>query len=87
MTFSWIKPIKDAFENRLMSTSLAVTVVNLVVGAVGRIPAENIQNSRAPYLDKVLWNVMIVGANTLVLSLIVGKNISLLVLFIINCQC
>ena len=87
MTFSWIKPIKDAFENRLMSTSLAVTVVNLVVGAVGRIPAENIQNSRSPYLDKVLWNVMIVGANTLVLSLIVGKNISLLVLFIINCQC
>lgn len=89
MTFSWIKPIKDAFENRLMSTSLAVTVVNLVVGAVGRIPAENIQNSKAPYLDKALWNVMIVGPNTLVISLIVGKFISLLhvVLFIINCQC
>ena len=75
MTFSWIKPIQDAFENRLMSTSLAVTVVNLAVGAVGRIPAENIQNSSDPYLDKVLWNVMIVGANTLVLSLIIGKII------------
>ena len=77
MTFSWIKPIQDAFENRLMSTSLAVTVVNLAVGAVGRIPAENIQNSSDPYLDKVLWNVMIVGANTLVLSLIIGKIILL----------
>ena len=77
MTFSWIKPIKDPFENRLMSTSLVVTVVNLAVGAVGRIPAEHIQNSSDPYLDKVLSNVMIVGANTLVLSLIVGKIILL----------
>ena len=87
ITFSWIKPIRDAFENRLMSTSLAVTVVNLVVGAVGRIPKENIQTSSDPYLDKVLWNVMIVGANTLVLSLIVGKIISLIALFIIQSHC
>lgn len=87
MTFSWIKPINNAFENRLMSTSLAVTVVNLAVGAVGRIPAENIQNSSDPYLDKVLWNVMIVAANTLVLCLIVGKIILLPFLFKIKCQC
>ena len=73
--FSWIKPIKDLFENRLMSTSLAVTVVNLAVGAVSRIPAENIQHSSDPYMDKVSWNVLVIGANTLVFSLIVGKII------------
>ena len=78
MIFSWIKPIQDGFENRLMSTSLAVTVVNLAVGAVSRIPAENIQHSGDPYMDKVLWNVLVVGANTLVFSLIVGKIKSLI---------
>ncbi|KAL9955905.1 hypothetical protein ACROYT_G037304 [Oculina patagonica] len=73
MVFSWIKPIQDFFENRLMSTSLAVTVVNLAVGAVSRIPAENIPNLSDPYMDRVLWNVLVIGANTLVFSLIVAQ--------------
>ena len=45
MLFSWMKPIRDASENRLMATSLAVTLFNLGVGAVSRIPAENISTS------------------------------------------
>ena len=57
MTFSWIKPIKDVTENRLMATSLAVTVVNLGVGAVSRIPAENISASGDAYTDTVLFKV------------------------------
>ena len=40
--FSWIKLIRELTENRLMATSLAVAVFNLGVGAVSRIPAENI---------------------------------------------
>ena len=73
MTFSWIKPIKDVTENRLMATSLAITVVNLGVGAVSRIPAENISASGDAYTDAVLFKVLIFGANTLVIGLLVGK--------------
>lgn len=40
--FAWIRPIQDAFENRLMTTSIAVTVFNLGVGAVSKIPAEKL---------------------------------------------
>ena len=74
MLFCWIKPIQDAFENRLMSTSLAVTVVNLGIGAVSRIPAENIPNPIDRYTDEVIMKKLIFGANTLVIGLIVGKN-------------
>ena len=42
--FCWIKPVQDPFENKLMSTSLAVTIVNLGIGAVSRIPAENVSS-------------------------------------------
>lgn len=40
--FAWIRLIQDAFENRLMTTSIAVTVFNLGVGAVSKIPAEKL---------------------------------------------
>ncbi len=73
MLFCWFKPIQDAFENRLMSTSLAVTVVNLGIGAVSRIPAENIPESIDRYTDAVILKILILGANTLVIGLLVGK--------------
>ena len=73
MTFSWIKPIKDVTENRLMATSLAVTVVNLGIGAVSRIPTENIPASSDAYTDAVLFKVLIFGANTSVIGLLLGK--------------
>jgi len=71
--FSWMKPIKDVTENRLMATSLAVTVVNLAIGAVSRIPAENISATVDSYTDSVLFKVLVLGANTLVIGLLVGK--------------
>ena len=74
MLFCWVKPTEDAFENRLMSTSLAVTVVNLGIGAVSRIPAENIPNPIDRYTDEVVIKILIFGSNTLVIGLIVGKN-------------
>ena len=71
--FCWVKPIQDAFENRLMSTSLAVTVVNLGIGAVSRIPAENIPDLTYLDTEAVTYKILIIGANTLVIGLLVGK--------------
>ena len=75
MLFSWIKPIADVTENRLMATSLAVTVVNLGVGAVSRIPAENISASIDTDMDAVSLKILIFGANSLVILQLVGKII------------
>jgi len=73
MLFCWVKPIHDVFENRLMSTSLAVTVVNLGVGAVSRIPAEIIPGAVDRDTDAMAMNVFLLGANSLVIGLLVGK--------------
>ena len=71
--FCWMKPIQDGFENRMMSTSLAVTVFNLAIGAVSRIPAENVSSSSEPYMEGVILNMLVVGANALVIGLLVCK--------------
>ncbi len=73
MLFSWNTPIRNVVENRLMASSLAVTVVNLGIGAVSRIPAENIPSSVNPYTDAMLFKFLVLGANTLVIGLLVGK--------------
>ena len=71
--FSWMKPIQDTFENRVMSASLAVTVVNLGMGAVSRIPAENLPDTDR-YTDAVVLKILILGSNTSVIGLLVGKS-------------
>ena len=71
--FCWMKPIQDGFENRMMSISLAVTVFNLAIGAVSKIPAENVSSSSEPYMDGAIFNVLVVGANVLVIGLLVCK--------------
>ena len=68
-----MKPIKDASENMLMSASLAVTVVNLGIGAVSRIPAENVSNIVDKHKDAIAMKILILGANTLVIGLIIGE--------------
>ena len=73
VVFSWMEPIQDVFENRLMTTSLAVTVVNLGIGAVSRIPAENIPGSIDSYVDTVVLKTLVIGANTLVITLVFGE--------------
>ena len=83
--FSWMKPIADATENRLMATSLAVTVVNLGIGAVSRIPSENIANSADTYMDALLFKLLVLGANTLVIGLLAGKIIPSILLKAIIC--
>ena len=75
MLFCWMKPIQEGFENRMMSASLAVTVFNLAIGAVSRIPAENISSSSEPYTEAILFKVLLLGANTLVIGLLAGKSL------------
>ncbi|XP_078374468.1 uncharacterized protein LOC144658016 [Oculina patagonica] len=70
MVFSWVEPIKYGFENKMMSISLAVTVFNLAIGAVSRIPAENISSSSEPNMETFLFNLLVLGANTLVIGLL-----------------
>lgn len=74
--------MQDAFENRLMCTSLAVTIVNLAVGAVSRIPAEDIPDADEAYTDAVLFKLLVVGANTSVIGLLVGKKTPLILFFL-----
>ena len=75
MLFAYVRPIQGEFGNRLMTTSLAVTVVNLAIGAVSRIPAENIPVSIDPLSETVLFKILVLGANTLVIGLLVGRII------------
>ena len=74
VVFSFVSPIQDVVENRLMVTSIAVTVVNLGIGAVSRIPAENVPGSDDSYSDAMLFKILVIGANTLVIGLLAGKE-------------
>ncbi|KAL9976947.1 hypothetical protein ACROYT_G014294 [Oculina patagonica] len=69
--FAWVKPLQDATENRLMTTSLAVTVVNLVIGAVSKIPAEYVTSWIGPETDALLFKILVFAANSLVIGQLV----------------
>ncbi|XP_078383875.1 uncharacterized protein LOC144666341 [Oculina patagonica] len=69
--FAWMKPLQDAMENRLMTTSLAVTVVNLVVGAVSKIPSEYVTGWMGPDTDALLFKILVFVANSLVIGQLV----------------
>ena len=71
--FAYKRPIVDPFENKLMLSSLAVTSVNLGIGAVSRIPKEGIPSSIDPYQDNIMFNALVFGANSLVIGLLVGE--------------
>ena len=72
--FAYKRPIADPFENRLMLISLAVTFVNLGIGAVSKIPKENIPASIDPYVDTIMFKMLVFGANCLVIGLPTGKQ-------------
>lgn len=72
--FCWMKPIQSGFENKMMSASLAVTVFNVAIGAVSKIPAEDITSSSSgAYTEAVFFNVLVLSANTLVIGLLACK--------------
>lgn len=74
--FAWNLPIRDAFENQLMTTSIAVTIFNLGIGVISKIPTENVPTKTDVYMaDTIIFSGLVVGANTLVIGLIVCKII------------
>ena len=73
MFFAYKRPIADPFENSLMVSSLAVTVVNLAIGVASRIPAESTQSSVDSYMDHIMFSALVFGANILVIAILVGK--------------
>ena len=73
MLFACVSPMTNPLENKLMVSSLSVTFVNLAIGAVSKIPQENTPSSIDPYLDSIIFNILMFGANTLVISLLVGN--------------
>ena len=73
MLFAYRRPIMDPFENNLMLSSLGVTFVNLGIGAVSRIPKEGLPSSINPYLDNIMFNLLVFGANSLVIGLLFGE--------------
>lgn len=79
MLFAFRVPIRDAFENKMMVTSLAVTFVNLGIGTVSRIPAENqapVEPPDDPLLDTLVFKITVLAANTLVIGQLVGKIVA-----------
>ena len=68
-----MRPVEDPFDNKLMLTSLAVTFVNLGIGAVSKIPKENVPASIDRYVDSVMFNILVIAANTLVIGLLIGE--------------
>ena len=79
MMFAFKKPIRDPSENSLMMCALAVTFFNLLIGAVSRIPTEGVLLSVDAYMDHDFFTVLVVGANVLVIGILVCKH-----LFIFN---
>ena len=81
MYFGLKNPIKDRFENNLMLSSLAVTFVNLAIGAVSTIPSEGYSTSVDPIVDTLVFNGLVFVANTLVIGVLVGKLSSCILFF------
>ena len=82
--FAHKHPIADPFENRLMLISLVVTIVNLGIGAVSKIPKENISTTVDPYVDSIMFKILVIGANSLVIGLLGSKHKYLCFFFIIS---
>jgi len=82
MLFAYTAPIQDFFENKLMVTALSVTFVNLGIGAVSRIPAENRPPAEDPLLDTLMFKITVIGANTLVIGQLIYEYFSNILLFL-----
>lgn len=76
MFFAYVTcPVEDRVENKLMLISLAVTFVNLGIGAASKIPKENVPSSIDPYVDNVIFKILVIGTNTLVIGILVSECI------------
>ena len=80
--YAFRKPIRDEFEDKLQLTSLLVIFLNLGIGVILKIPKESVPSDVDQYVDSLLVNILVVGANVLVIVLVVGMSINLLTSFI-----
>ena len=72
IVFAFHKPIRDEFEDKLLPTSLLVIFLNLGIGVILKIPKESASSDVDQYVDSLLVNILVVGANVLVILLVVG---------------
>ena len=80
--YAFRKPIRDEFEDKLQLTSLLVIFLNLGIGVILKIPKESVPSDVDQYVDSLLVNILVVGANVLVIVLVVGMSINVLTSFI-----
>ena len=81
IVYAFRKPIKDDFEDKLQLTSLLVIFLNLGIGVILKIPQESVPSDVDQYVDSLLVNILVVGANVLVIVLVVGMLIFIDMLF------
>ena len=79
--FAYKKPMVEPFENELMLSSLTVTFINLVLGAISRIPKDNMPSQIDNYVDHIVFEALVFGANSLVIGLLVGERITMCKLY------
>ena len=72
IVYAFRKPIKDEFEDKLQLTSLLVIFLNLGIGVILKIPKESVPSDVDQHVDSLLVNILVVGANVLVILLVVG---------------
>lgn len=75
IVYAFRKPIRDEFEDKLQLTSLLVIFLNLGIGVILKIPKESVPSDVDQYVDSLLVNILVVGANVLVIVLVVGMSI------------
>ncbi|XP_067037131.1 uncharacterized protein [Acropora muricata] len=79
IAFAFRKPIRDKFEDKLQLTSLLVIFLNLGIGVILKIPKESVPSDVDQYVDTLLVNILVVGANVLVIFLVVGRYLAVLI--------
>ncbi|XP_067037144.1 uncharacterized protein [Acropora muricata] len=79
IAFAFRKPIRDKFEDKLQLTSLLVIFLNLGIGVLLKIPKESVPSDVDQYVDTLLVNILVVGANVLVILLVVGRYLAVLI--------
>ena len=73
--FEGLRFLSDNYEPCIGNWLKCLGKQFLGIGAVSRIPAENISNVLDKRMDTITMKILIFGANTLVIGLLVGKQI------------
>ena len=86
IVYAFRKPIKDEFEDKLQLTSLLVIFLNLGIGVILKIPKESVPSDVDQHVDSLLVNILVVGANVLVILLVVGMLTFIIIICFLKVQ-